>query len=68
MVKEFPMERKSQKEGLTYDLLREKVVAVLCVRVCVYTCRIYTIYIQLEIFLQQRYERVMGSPSFKEEE
>lgn len=55
---------KSQKEGLTYNFLWEKVVAVSCACVCVwaYICSICTIYRQLETFLQQLYERVVGSP------
>ena len=35
-VKELPMERQSKREGLAYNLVLEKVVAVLRVCLCVY--------------------------------
>lgn len=62
-VKELPMERQSKREGLAYNLVLEKVVAVLCVCVCVciWCFIVYNILSQtLETFSQQFYERVVG--------
>lgn len=62
-VKELPRERQSKREGLAYNLVLEKVVAILrvCVCVCIWCFTVYNILSQtLETFLQQFYERVVG--------